>query len=58
MRTPSNLLRFLARSVFRYLGGEIIGDFAVEVLLGALADFRDWWNKEGPVASLRPIRVM
>ncbi len=46
MRTPIDLLKFVAKALCNHLGGGILGDFVVEILPDVAADTWDWWTKD------------
>lgn len=53
MRTPSALLKFVAKALANAIGGGVAGDLLVEVLPEVAKDAWEWWSKDRTVEQRR-----
>ncbi len=52
MKTPSALLKFIAKALLNAVGVGLLGDVVVDVLPDVAEDVWKWWNKGRPPAAL------
>ena len=52
MKTPSALLKFIAKAVLNVAGGGFLGDLIVDILPDVAEDVWKWWNKGRTPAAL------